>query len=332
MINFDENKMIDNGLFIYEARNQLEAIANNICQQGLSNIFFSSVGGSQAMMEPFADMINEMSPIPVYCVLSSTLVMTGHNQLNQNSLVFMSSKSGDTPETVAGAQYLKEKGCTIVSIVEKKDSPLEKLSDYSFVYEEGRPQELVLYLLIGKILNNQGFFDQYNQFADELKELPAVLVSVRKTVDDKAIEYCKNYHNEPYQIWIASGNLWPVCYSYAMCVLEESQWIRTKSVSSSEFFHGTLELIEKDVCTTLLITEGKTRSLDLRVKKFLEKYTNKLTVFDCKDFVYPHISDEFRPLLSPVVMNAILQRISKNMEVITNHSLDIRRYYRKVDY
>ena len=28
MINFDENKMIDNGLFIYEARNQLEAIAN----------------------------------------------------------------------------------------------------------------------------------------------------------------------------------------------------------------------------------------------------------------------------------------------------------------
>ena len=80
MINFDEDKMIDNGLFIYEARNRLEAIANNICQQELSNIFFSSVGGSQAMMEPFADMINEMSPIPVYCVLSSTLVMTGHNQ------------------------------------------------------------------------------------------------------------------------------------------------------------------------------------------------------------------------------------------------------------
>ena len=45
MINFDEDKMIDNGLFIYEAGNRLEAIANNICQQELSNIFFSSVGG-----------------------------------------------------------------------------------------------------------------------------------------------------------------------------------------------------------------------------------------------------------------------------------------------
>ena len=46
----------------------------------------------------------------------------------------------------------------------------------------------------------------------------------------------------------------------------------------------------------------------------------------------PGISDEFRPLLSPVVMAAVLQRISKNIEVITDHSLDIRRYYRKESY
>ena len=31
-------------------------------------------------------------------------------------------------------------------------------------------------------------------------------------------------------------------------------------------------------------------------------------------------------------MNAALQRISKNMEDITGHSLDIRRYYRKLEY
>lgn len=332
MINFDEEQMLANGAYIYNQRAFIESIADSVCQKGFQNIFISSVGGSQAMMDPFADMINEMSDIPVYSVLVSTLIVTGHNQLNKDSLVFMSSKSGDTMETVAGAQYLKKMGCTIVSIVGKEKSPLEALSDYCVVYKNGRPQELVMYLLIGKILMNRGYFNEYKKFADELKELPAVLVSVRKEVDEKAIDYCQKYHNEPYNIWIASGNLWPVCYAYAMCVLEESQWIRTKSVSSPEFFHGTLELIEKDVCVTLLVTEGKTRNLDLRVKNFIEKYSNKTTVFDCKEFAYPGISDEFRGLLSPVVMNAILQRISKNMEVITNHSLDIRRYYRKVDY
>ncbi len=332
MINFDEKKMLENGSYIYNQRQYIESIADQVCQKGFDNIFISSVGGSQAMMEPFADMINEMSSIPVYCVLASTLVLTDHNQLTKRSLVFMASKSGDTKETVKGAKWLKEKGCTIISIVGQKDSPLEELSDYSVIYQDGRPQELIMYLLIGRILYNKGFFDKYIQFADELKELPAVLVSVRKAVDKKAIDYCQKYHFEPYSIWVASGNLWPVCYAYAMCVLEESQWMRTKSVSSPEFFHGTLELVEKDVCVTLLITEGKTRELDLRVKKFICQYTNKANVFDCKEFDYPGISDEFRGLLSPVVMNAVLQRISKNMEFVTKHSLDIRRYYRKVDY
>ena len=94
-----------------------------------------------------------------------------------------------------------------------------------------------------------------------------------------------------------------------MCVLEESQWIRTKSVSSPEFFHGTLELLEDDVCTTLLLTEGPTRAQDERVKAFAARYTKKLTCIDTKEYALPGISDEFRPLLSPVVMAAVLQRI-----------------------
>lgn len=43
--------------------------------------------------------------------------------------------------------------------------------------------ELVLYLLIGKILKNRGFFDDYDRFADELVNLPAALVSVGKNAE-----------------------------------------------------------------------------------------------------------------------------------------------------
>ena len=62
------------------------------------------------------------------------------------------------------------------------------------------------------------------------------------------------------------------------------------------------------------------------------QHTKKLTCFDTKDYTLPGISDQFRRYLSPVVMAAVLQRISKNIEVITGHSLDIRRYYRKSEY
>ncbi|MCD7839169.1 MAG: SIS domain-containing protein [Erysipelotrichaceae bacterium] len=332
MINFNKELMLENGQYIYNQRDYIEQIATAVCNEGFSNIFISSVGGSQAMMDPFYDMINEMSDIPVYKILSSVVIYTDHNQINKDSLILMASKSGDTKETLEAAKYFKDKGCRIISIIGANHSPLEQLSDYSVIYGDGRPQELILYLLIGKILHIKGYFDHYPKFALELKNLPAVLVKVREEFDDKAITFCQNYYQEPYSIWIASGMLWPVCYAYAMCVLEESQWIRTKSVSSPEFFHGTLELIEDDVCTVLLIGEGKTRDIDLRVKGFIEKYSHKVTIIDTADYTYPGISDEFRNLLSPVVMNALLQRISKNMEVINNHSLDIRRYYRKVDY
>ena len=237
-----------------------------------------------------------------------------------------------TAETVKAANWLKEQGVRLFAAVGKENSTLESICDDTIVYGEGRPQELVFYLLIGRILYRSGNFDAYPRFADELKNLAFALAQVRKQADAKCLKYAQDYCKEPYNIWIGSGDLWPTAYSYSMCVLEESQWIRTKSVSSPEFFHGTLELLEDDVCTTLLLTEGPTRAQDERVKAFAARHTKKLTCFDTKEYALPGISDEFRPLLSPVVMAAVLQRISKNIEVITDHSLDIRRYYRKESY
>ncbi len=332
MVKFDEKKILENGKYIYDQRAKIELIADQVCEKGFRNILFTSSGGSQAMMQPFDYMISVMSDLYVESQLAADLLVVGNNHLNEKTLVFMASKSGDTKETVEAAKYVKEKGATIVSILGGDHSPLGELSDYSVVFKDGRPMELILYLLIGKILSNKGFFEDYTQFADEMENLPAALVSVGKASEEKGRAYAMKYKDDPYQIWIGSGNLWGPTYSFAMCVLEESQWLRTKSVSSPEFFHGTIELIEKDVCVALNMTEGQTRVQDERVKKFLEQYTDNLTVFDTADYELPGISDKFRWMLSPVVINAALSRVSKNFEDIRKHALEIRRYYRKVEY
>lgn len=332
MVKFDEKKILENGKYIYDQREKIELIADKICEKGFDNIMFTSSGGSQAMMQPFDYMISVMSDLHVQSQLAADLLAIGNNHLTDKTVVFMASKSGDTKETVEAAEYIKAKGATIVSILGVDGSPLGKLSDYFVVFKDGRPMELILYLLIGKILYNKGFFEDYKQFADELKNLPAALVSVGKASEEKGRSYALKYKDDSYQVWIGSGNLWGPTYSFAMCVLEESQWLRTKSVSSPEFFHGTIELIEKDVCVALNMTEGQTRVQDERVKKFLEKYTENLTVFDTADYELPGISNKFRWLLSPVVINAVLSRVSKNFEDVRNHALEIRRYYRKVEY
>ncbi len=332
MVNFNEQQIIANGDRIYAQREKIEAIADSIADSGFDLLLFTSSGGSQAMLDPFAFYIRHESRLPVENIISADLLSGGCNRITEKTVAFLTSKSGDTEETVKAARWLKKQGVRLVSVVGKPDSVLEAVSDDTVVYGEGRPQELVLYLLIGRILYRSGSFEDYPEFAEELKGLAFALAQVRKQADEKCRKYAQDYCKEPYNIWVGSGDLWPTAYSYSMCVLEESQWIRTKSVSSPEFFHGTLELLEEDVCMTLLLTEGPTRKLDERVRDFALQHTKKLTCFDCAEYELPGISRKFRRWLSPVVMAAVLQRISKNIEQITGHSLDIRRYYRKENY
>ena len=332
MVNFDEAQILANAQRIYGMRAAIEAAADEIWNRGFDLLFFTSSGGSLAMMEPFRFWIDTASRLSAASMTAADFLVTGCSHLTDRSVVFLTSKSGDTKETLEAAAKARNAGAWVVSVAGVPDSPLEQLSDRCLVYENGRPQELIFYLLIGRILYKNGDFPAYPEFADNMKHLGAALASVRIQADEAASRYAAQCCREPYNIWIASGDLWPVAYSFSMCVLEESLWIRTKSVTSPEFFHGTMELLEKDVCVTLLLTEGPTRPLDERVRRFAMKHTQRLYCFDAKDYELPGIQDAFRPLLSPVVMGAALQRISKNMEAITGHSLDIRRYYRKGAY
>ena len=53
MINFDEAVIRENYQFIYAQRDRIEAIADQICADEFDLLFFTSSGGSMAMMQPF---------------------------------------------------------------------------------------------------------------------------------------------------------------------------------------------------------------------------------------------------------------------------------------
>ena len=118
-----------------------------------------------------------------------------------------------------------------------------------------------------------------------------------------------------------------------MCVLEEMQWIRTRAVTSAEFFHGTLELVEPGVPVIITKGEDECRELDNRAEVFCKQYTDKLAVIDTAEYAVSGLDDEFRPLVSPMIAAATLhERLSKHYERITKHNLAYRRYYRQFAY
>ena len=109
-------------------------------------------------------------------------------------------------------------------------------------------------------------------------------------------------------------------------------WIRTKSISCQEFFHGMREIIVEDTPVTLFMGEDEQRPLAERVAKFLPRVNANYTIIDTKEHELKGISPEYRGYISHLVMHAVTQRIDVHMEKVNCHPMEIRRYYRRLDY
>lgn len=105
-----------------------------------------------------------------------------------------------------------------------------------------------------------------------------------------------------------------------------------KSIHAAEFFHGTVEMTDKNMSFMLFKGEDETRPLVDRVENFVRKYSDVVQVWDTRDYPLEGIDADMRKYVSPMVMSTQLERVSAHFEHVKDHSLDIRRYYRTVEY
>lgn len=336
MYNFNEEEYRGNLTRQIAAFDDGVKLAEKITEDGYSNIFFIAVGGTIAMMMHFNEIAKQLTDIPVYLAHAGEIVLTGHKQLNKDSLVIMGSKSGDTKETVAAAKWVKENySCRIASMVISKESPLGQLTDYQLplvVFKGVEYEYLSVFGLFYGLLNLHGDFPKLADFKAQLQRLPDLLVAAQQKFDKPAEEIAAKYYNSEYLMWIGGSELWGEIYLFSMCILEEMQWIRTKSIQSSDFFHGTLELVDENTDIFLVKSVGACRKIDERVERFLNEYGTNVVIIDLKDYM-DGIDEAFAPLISPIISTALLNgRLSKYFEKNTGHNLDMRRYYRQFDY
>lgn len=317
-------------------RNEIEHVVDSISAKGYKNLFLIGSGGTIAMMYPYEYILKTNSSIEVHAEIAAELLVMNNRNLTKDSVCIFASVTGTTKETVAAAEFCKEKGATTIGLVAKPDTPLANAVDYciSTGHEKHAFDTFFLHLqyMTFRFIYNQDEFPAYKKFADELAHLPQAMISAMESFDTRAEQFAIKHKDTDYHMLVGAGNLWGNTYSYAMCILEEMQWIKSKSIHAAEFFHGTLELVEDDTSIILFKGEDETRSLVERVERFAEKITNELFIIDTKDYPLTGISEEFRKHVAINVNWALTSRISVYLERERDHSLDIRRYYRKMDY
>ncbi|MEI7598018.1 MAG: SIS domain-containing protein [Aestuariivirga sp.] len=337
MLNFDGNRFlrIESGALAVAA--PIHAAIGQALLKGAKNIFFLGTGGAAILMQPAALLLQRRSGFPAFMEIAAELVITGHHALGKDSIIVIPSLSGTTKESVATLDYCKAKGATIIALVGHKETPLGQKADHVFVNfaEDDTSSEsfyLQSLLIALSIMAHRGEFADYRKTVAELTMLPQQLLAAKQAFEPEAVHLAEAFRNEPYHIITAAGGSWAEAWYYGMCILEEMQWIRTRPIHAADFFHGTLELVEKGVSVVIFKGEDAYRPLTDRVEAFARQYTDKVTVLDTAIFAMPGISPETRALISPVILATILERLSAHLEVKRNHPLTTRRYYKKVSY
>lgn len=337
MLKFDEQlflKLVEEEGLAY--RSKIEEIVDGTCEKGYKNIFLIGAGGTIAMMYPYEYIFKSTSTIDVHAAIAAEFMVMNNKHFSKDSVCIFTSVSGTTKETVEAAQFCKERGATTIALVAEPDTPLTKMVDHCITTGSEKHSFdtffMLLYMVAFRFMHNNNEFPQYEQFTKEVAKLPRAILQAVKAFDPKAEEFARKHKDTTYHMMVGSGNLWGNTYSYAMCILEEMQWIHAKSIHAAEFFHGTLELVVEDTSVIVLKGEDETRPLVDRVERFAEKITKELTVIDTKDFEMEGISEEFRKHFSVSINWAVLSRISVYLERERNHPLTLRRYYRQMEY
>lgn len=331
MLNFDEAKVRQDHQNGVDMIPEVEKVVDQICDEGYDNIFLFGIGGTLLYAGQIMHTAKQLGcSLPLYLENATDFLYEGNKKFTKNSVVVIASLSGNTIEVEAAIDKAHEVGARVIGYVEVPESPLAKKVDHLVTTVGG--EYYWWYTVVLRFMKNAGEFDAYDKLTSQMKNLPDAIVQIYKDADEEMKNYAEKYCDEPITYLVGSGNLedWAVCYG--MCIMEEMQWMRTRPISAANFFHGTLEVIERDIPVILIKGEDKTRPEMDRVEKFVNRVSAKVTVFDTKKFALPGIDEEFRGVLSPIVMRSAFMRLNVHLEHCRRHPIDIRRYYKALKY
>lgn len=340
MLNFDKDRFLGIQGGAVALAGEIDKIVAEALRDGITNLHLLGTGGVALLLQPAVQLLRRQSTFPVFADSVSELMAAGSVNLNAGSLVFLVSLSGTTKESVAFLDFAKARGARVVTMVGHVDTPLGRGGDHVLVNyaaddtssESFYIQSLLVALSIMNHRGELGGIGDYAGLIEGMKAVPQSLLAVKEMMEPKADAFAKIIAASDWHIFTGAGNVWPEAYYYGMCILEEMQWIKTRPVHASDFFHGTLELVEKGVSVILFKGEDDCRPLADRVERFVPAVGGALTVLDTSDYPTPDLSPALRALLAPALLATLLERISAHLEILRDHPLTTRRYYRRVEY
>lgn len=316
----------------------LAAAIKAVRERAPRNIYFVACGGSMAYMYNQQYIIDRETDLATTVITSNEFIHRNPKALGKDSLVVLCSHSGNTPETVAAATFARKKGALTVSYSFKPESPLWIESEYNLHYDWGPDADaydhragMALRFIFGLLdaLQPQA---KYKTALAQIKDLNAIFARNKAKFAASADSFGSDWKRAPIIYTMGSGPVYGEAYSFAICLLQEMQWVHSAAIHSGEYFHGPFEITDYDVPFLMMKTEGETRPLDDRAEAFALKFSKQVRTVDAAEFDWSGIDASLRPYLSAPIMGAVLRGYAERLAEHRGHPLSVRRYMWKMEY
>jgi len=184
--------------------------------------------------------------------------------IDNKTLVFAISQSGETADTLIAVKEAKKRGAEIVSIINARGSTLERLSDTVLTVGAGPEIAVVstkafsaqlstLYLLSMAVGNN------YDEGKDKINLLGKVLTNfLNPVLINRVVDLAKNLMDEEHMYLIGKHLNYPASLEFALKI-KETSYIHAEPFAAGELKHGVITLIQKNTPCFVLASNDEVK-------------------------------------------------------------------------
>lgn len=275
-------------------------------------------------------VIETLAKIPVNVEVASEFRYK-ETLIDKDDLVLFISQSGETADTIACLELIKEMKRKHISIVNVKDSTIDRLSDNVLYTKAGteiavastkayiaQVTLLDLFAIYLAQIHNSYDIKILSELINEIIELPNKMQEVLGN-DAEYIKYASKIYTSKDVFYLGRG----LDYYIALegCLkLKEISYIHSSAIQFGELKHGTIALIEETTPSIAICTQRNLLDKSINnIKEIKARGANVLALTTLKDFPLditdeiiklPSVNELFAPLISMIPLQLIAYHVT----------------------
>lgn len=283
-------------------------------------------------------MIEALAGIPVEVEYASEFRYR-NPIINPNDIVFVISQSGETADTLAAVKEAKQKGATVLGIVNVVGSSIAR-ETHSGVYIHAGPEigvastkaftsQITVFSLIALLLGRMRNLSKADgqKIATELTLIPDKIREIL-LLKDQIREIAHQYSNVKNFLYLGRGYNFPVALEGAL-KLKEISYIHAEGYPAAEMKHGPIALIDDNMPVVIIATKDEIYDkVFSNIEEVRARRGRVISIANIGDEKIANVSDhviyipETIPILMPLLSVIPLQLLSYYIALELNCDID----------